>query len=249
MLHRRAVLRCGALAVACALMPGAAQAQAGQSHFADIQPDQRLRVDSRERLYRLVRPPSAQAGAPLMIALHGMGFDSISLMPLYSGLDDLARAHGAVLVYPASLRNHWPLSFGHELGAELRFLDALVEHIQLEHGTDPRQIYLLGMSNGGYFAVVVASRRSQHLAGLAIHSGSAGVLGLGFETARKFPVYIAHGDADPILNVRDGRWLAGMFERMGHPTRYEEIPGLGHSWARDQGVNERIWAHWREHRV
>lgn len=184
-----------------------------------------------------------------MIALHGMGVDSISLMPLYSGLDDLARAKGAILAYPASLRNHWPLSFGSELSTELSFLDALVDHIQKEHGTDPRQIYLLGMSNGGYFALAVASRRSQHLAGLAIHSGSAGILGAGFRTARKFPVYIAHGDADPILNVRDGRWLAGMFKRMDHPTQYEEIAGLGHIWARDQGVNERIWAHWRQHRV
>lgn len=249
MLHRRALITGAAVATACALIAGRVQAQARQTHLADIQPNQRLRVDGRDRRYRLFRPASARAGAPLMIALHGMGVDSISLMPLYSGLDDLARAHGAILAYPASLRNHWPLSFGGELSTELRFLDALVDHIQSEHATDPRQIYLLGMSNGGYFAVVVASRRSQHLAGLAVHSGSAGVLGVGFETTRKFPVYIAHGDTDPILNVRDGRWLAGMFERMGHPTQYEEIAGLGHIWARDQGVNERIWAHWQQHRV
>lgn len=249
MLHRRSVFAGAAFAAASTLMSARAQAQRPPAQLTDIQPNQRLRVGGRERRYRLVRPASVGAGAPLMIALHGMGVDSISLMPLYSGLDDLARAHGAVLAYPASLRNHWPLSFGGELAMELRFLDALVDHIQREYGTDPRQVYLLGMSNGGYFAVVVASRRSQHLAGLAIHSGSAGVLGVGFNTARKFPVYIAHGDADPILNVRDGRWLAGMFERMGHPTEYEEIAGLGHMWGRDQGVNERIWAHWQQHRV
>jgi polyhydroxybutyrate depolymerase len=248
-LRRRAVLVGAAFAAGGVLMSGRAQAQPTPAHLTDIHPNQRLRVDGRERRYRLVRPASARAGAPLMIALHGMGVDAISLMPLYSGLDDLARAHGAILVYPASLRNHWPLSFGVELATELRFLDTLVDRVQTDYGTDPRQIYLLGMSNGGYFAVAVASRRSQHLAGLAIHSGSAGVLGVGFETVRKFPVYIAHGDADPILNVRDGRWLAGMFERMGHPTRYEEFAGLGHVWARDQGVNERIWTHWQQHRA
>ncbi len=218
-----------------------------QAQNSDIHPNQSLRVNGRTRRYRLVTPSSARAGAPLLIALHGMGVDSISLMPLYSGLDDLARANGAVLVYPAALENHWPLSFGGNLATELRFLDALVERLQAVHRTNPRQIYLLGMSNGGYFAVVVASRRSEHLAGLAVHSGSAGVLGVGFQTARKFPVYIAHGADDPIINVRDGRWLGAMFERMGHPTRYEEIAGLGHIWARDGGLNDRIWAHWRRH--
>lgn len=221
--------------------PGRAREQ------ADVRPNQSITVDGRRRSYRLVAPASAGAGAPLMVALHGMGVDSMSLMPLYSGLDDMARRTGSVLVYPASLRNHWPLSFGAELTTELTFLDALIGEIQRSLGTSPRRLYLLGMSNGGYFAVVVASRRSQHLAGLAVHSGSAGVLGVGFQSTRKFPVYVAHGGADPIINIRDGRWLAGMFERMRHPTRFEEVPGLGHIWARDQGVNDRIWAHWQAH--
>ncbi len=232
-------------AAALAAVPSMALAQVGR--HGDIRPNQTLRVDGRARRYRLVTPRSAGRGAPLMIALHGLGVDSISLMPLYSGLDDLAREVGAVLVYPASLQNHWPLSFGENLQIELRFLDSLVQHIEATYATDPRRKYLLGMSNGGYFAVVVASRRSQHVAGLAVHSGSAGVLGVGFETARKFPVFIAHGAADPIINVRDGRWLQGMFTRMRHPTHYQEYDGLGHIWARDQGVNQLIWEHWRAH--
>ena len=170
-----------------------AYAQTGARPQNDVRPNQSIMAGGQRRRYRLVTPASAGAGAPLMIALHGMGVDSISLMPLYSGLDDMARRTGSVLIYPASLRNHWPLSFGAELNTELTFLDALVQDIQTRFSTDPRRLYLLGMSNGGYFAVVVASRRSQYLAGLAVHSGSAGVLGVGFQTARKFPVYIAHG--------------------------------------------------------
>lgn len=235
-----------AIGAGCAL-GSLAPAQSGARAPNDVRPNQSIMVGGQRRQYRLVAPASAGAGAPLMVALHGMGVDSMSLMPLYSGLDDLARRTGSVLVYPASLRNHWPLSFGAELTTELAFLDALVAEVQSNFRTDPRRLYVLGMSNGGYFAVVVASRRSQALAGLAVHSGSAGVLGVGFQTARKFPVYVAHGGADPIINIRDGRWLAGMFERMRHPTRFEEVPGLGHIWAREQGVNDRIWAHWQAH--
>ena len=246
MTSRRDVL-IGALATTSLLAPGGVSAQTNQRRGPGGGPIQNLWVDGRRRSYRLVMPRPVARGRPLMIALHGMGIDSISLMPLYSGLDQLALATGSVLVYPAALQDNWPLSFGENLTIELNFLDALVARMQSLHGADPRRTYLLGMSNGGYFAVVVASRRSEMLAGLAVHSGTAGVLGLGFETARKFPVYIAHGDADPIINVRDGRWLNGMFTRMGHPTTYEEVPGLGHIWARDQGVNARIWEHWQRH--
>lgn len=234
---RRLVLKSAA-----ALMFAPAALQTARA--ADVFADQTLRVDGIARRYRLVAPASIGAKPPLMIALHGMRIDSPNLMPVYSGLDDMARAHGAVLVYPKSFEAGWPLSFGFKLQRELRFLDALVGEMQRTRGTDPRRIYLLGMSNGGYFAVVVASRRSQYLAGLAVHSGTSGVLGVGFETKRKFPVFVAHGAADPIINVRDGRYLADLFRRQGHPTAFAEYPNLGHIWARDQGVNDRIWAHW-----
>ena len=222
---------------------------AGRVKASDVQANETLTVEGRARRFRLVVPASVGAGAPLIIALHGMGIDSPSLMPIYSGLDDLARAQGAVLVYPKSLEGHWPLSFGTKLQTELRFLDALVGEIQRRHATDPKRIYLTGMSNGGYFAVVVASRRSEHLAGLAVHSGTAGVMGFGFETKRKFPVFVAHGANDKIINVRDGRYLADLFKRQNHPTEFAEFPGLGHIWARDQGVNDRIWSFWQQHRV
>ena len=238
MISRRSLLAASAAAY---LAPLNAAAQ-----NADVRPVQTIRVDGRDRLFRLVAPSSAGRSPPLMIALHGMGIDSISLMPAYSGLDDLARAVGAILMYPAALNDHWPLSFGAEMRTELRFFDALMRHAHAEHGIDPRRIYLLGMSNGGYFAVVTASRRSRFLAGLAVHSGTAGVLGFGFETERKFPVFVAHGAEDRIIPPRDGRYLADLMERQGHPSEYAEYPGLGHLWARDQGVNERIWRFWQD---
>ncbi|MEQ1863865.1 MAG: PHB depolymerase family esterase, partial [Micropepsaceae bacterium] len=205
-----------------ALMLAPAALRAGRA--AEIFPDQTLQVDGIARRYRLVVPASAGANPPLMIALHGMLIDSPSLMPTYSGLDDMARANGSVLVYPKSFDSGWPLSFGPKLQRELRFLDALVGEMQRTRNTNPQRIYLLGMSNGGYFAVVVASRRSQYLAGLAVHSGTAGVMGFGFETKRKFPVFVAHGSADPIINIRDGRYLADLFRRLNHPTEFADFP-------------------------
>lgn len=225
---------------------GLASAAAGLD-LSDIRPNQRLRVGADDRLYRLVAPKNRpKRGAALALALHGMGVDSISLMPLYSGLDDLARAHGFVLAYPASFENHWPLSFGPKLDRELAFFDALIADLAGRYGIDAQNIYLLGMSNGGYFAIVLASQRGRKLAGLCVHSGSAGVLALsGVKSPRKFPVFIAHGLADTILVPKNGADAAALFRREGHPTLHEEYEGLGHIW--NTAANERIWAHWAAH--
>jgi polyhydroxybutyrate depolymerase len=169
-------------------------------------------------------------------------------MPAYSGLDDLAREQNCVLAYPASLENHWPLSFGPKLAQELSFFDALVNHLVRGMSLDSRRIYLTGMSNGGYFANVIASRRGRFIAGLGIHSGSAGVLALGrVNSPRKFPVFIHHGDADGILPVQNGRDQAAYYRREGHPVQYEEIAGMGHIWAIDpSAANARMWRFWTE---
>lgn len=211
---------------------------------SDVTPQVTLRAGGVRRTYRLVKPQSLGEKPPLVLAFHGMGIDSISLMPAYSGLDDLAREKGFLLAYPASYENHWPLSFGPKLRRELAFFDALVNKLVRETPCDPSRIYLMGMSNGGYFINVLAQQRGKYIAGLAVHSGSAGVLAMsGIKSPRKFPVYVAHGDADPILGVQNGRDCAALYEREGHKVAYDEIKGLGHIWAKDQGVNARIWAH------
>ena len=241
MLTRRAMIAATAVAPCFAAFPAAAQ-------VGDVRPRETLRVGQLDRVYRLVTPAGAGAGRPLIIALHGMGIDSISLMPAYSGLDDLARAEGCVLAYPASFENHWPLSFGPKLATELAFFDALVNHLVRGLSLDPQRIYLTGMSNGGYFANVIASRRGRYIAGLGVHSGSAGVLALGrINSTRKFPVYISHGDADPILGVQNGRDQAALYRRENHPVLYEEVAGMSHIWAPDPGAaNRTMWRFWAD---
>jgi hypothetical protein len=39
------------------------------------------------------------------------------------------------------------------------------------------------------------------------------------------------------------------FRREGHPAQFWKIPGLGHSWAREQGINRRIWEYLSQHRL
>ena len=54
--------------------------------------DEKLKVGTDERLYRLVVPKSMdlKKAASLVVAFHGMGIDSSKVMPTYTKLDDLA---------------------------------------------------------------------------------------------------------------------------------------------------------------
>ena len=104
------------------------------------------------------------------------------------------------------------------------------------------------MSNGGYFAHLLARERSTIIAAAASHSGPLGLQTLGgINAARKFPVMIVHGTADGIFPVAWARENADKYRREGHEVEYVEVPGLGHAWASESHINERIWVFFAAH--
>ena len=204
-----------------------------------------LEVGGVTREYRLTVPRSAPTmapGAPLVVAFHGMGIDSPKLMQHYTRLDETAGTHGFLIAYPSAIDGHWGLAPA-KVTADLAFFDALVKAISSAHRIDPSRVFVLGMSNGGYFAHLVGKERSETVAAVASHSGPLGLQALGgIGAARKFPVMIIHGEADRLFPVEIARENRDKYTRERHPVDYVEIPGLGHFWGTDAGINEKIWA-------
>lgn len=229
------------LALAIAIAPTAPAAAASQ-----VLSNERLRVAGSLRSCRLVVPEAAARGdtVSLVIALHGMAIDSKDVMPLYSGLDTLAAMHGFVLAYSQATGGSWGLRPA-KVTQDLRFFDALVSTLGGRYTIDPRRIYVVGMSNGGYFAHLIARERTNVVAAMATHSGP-----LGLETllrigaTRKFPVFIAHGDRDQLFPIAIARENRDKYRREGHPVTYVEVPGLGHAWSR--GIEQRMWTFFAE---
>ncbi len=206
-------------------------------------------VGNRKRDYRLVVPKSVnlEKASPLVIAFHGMGIDSKELMPKYTKLDDLATDKSFILVYPSAENRSWGLTPG-KVKADLAYFDSLVAHLEKSYLIDSSRIYVLGMSNGGYFAHLVGAARSKQVAAVASHSGPLGLQTLGgINAERKFPVLIIHGDQDPLLPVAWARENRDKYEREGHEVKYVEIAGLGHEWAAKQNINEQIWEFFEKH--
>lgn len=229
--------------LAIAAAPTSAQPKHGE--FGD----ETVKVGFATRRYRLVVPQTVDLSqpAPLVIAFHGMLIDSKDMMPKYTRLSQTAEQHRFVLVYPEAVGKSWGIKLDKVIN-DVRFFDALVAKLTKVYAIDTKRIYVLGMSNGGYFAHLLAKERSQTIAAVAAHSGPLGLQTLGgIHARRKFPVMIIHGDKDNIFPVSFARENRDKYEREGHEVKYVELPGLSHMWATQAGINETIWEFFASH--
>ncbi len=212
-------------------------------------PDETLTVGTAKREYRLFVPKTVDLTkpAPLVVAFHGLLIDSKDVMPKYTKLNDTAEEHKFLVAYPNAIDRSWGLR-PEKVTADLTFFDALLKELQGRYKIDANRVYVLGMSNGGYFAHLVGKERSKVIAAVASHSGLLGLQTiLGIKAERKFPVLIVHGDKDrlqPIDWARDNRTR---YEKEGHAVKYVELAGHGHIWATKENVNETIWDFFAAH--
>lgn len=206
-------------------------------------PDEKIQVGNADREYRLVVPKSIDGNrpVPVLFAFHGFLIDSKDLMPVYSQLDRLAEREGFIVVFPDAVDKAWRI-----LPALARddfaFFDQLLKHLTEKYNIDRNRIYLTGMSNGAYFAHLLASQRSDVVAAIACHSGGLGiVMRRPPQVHHKYGVMIIHGDEDSIVNVDEGRKARDAYQRWGFPVEYMEVAGQNHVWALKADVNTRIW--------
>lgn len=208
-----------------------------------------LVVGKATRIYRLVVPKTVDLTkpAPLVVSFHGMGIDSKDFMPWYTDLNRAAEKHKFLLVYPEAIGRSWGLA-PDKVNSDLAFFDALVAKLCANYKVDANRLYVIGMSNGGYFAHLVGKERSTQVAAVCSHSGPLGLQTLlGINAKRKFPVLIVHGDKDRILSVDFARENRDKYQREGHEVKYVEVAGLGHIWATKENINETIWTFFDEH--
>jgi polyhydroxybutyrate depolymerase len=206
--------------------------------------DEKIDVAGTERQFRLVVPESVDRAkpAPLVVAFHGMLIDSKDVMPRYTRLDALAADKKFLLAFPEAIGKSWGIA-PDKVKADLAFFDALVADVSKRYRVDPDRIYVVGMSNGGYFAQVVAKERSKTVAAACTHSGplDLGNILFGIKAERKFPVMIVAGDKDEIFKPSWFRDTRDRYRKEGHSVNYVEIAGLTHFWAEKAKINDQIW--------
>jgi polyhydroxybutyrate depolymerase len=208
---------------------------------------EKIEVGDDERSFRLVAPKTidAQTPAPLVFAFHGLG-DSSGLMSWYTQLDRVAEKHKFVLIYPNAQSRLWPLS-PRMAKRNLDFFDALYKFATENYNIDQRRVYVIGMSNGGFFSHLLARERPDKIAAIAPHSAGLGLMTRDPKLTQKYAVILIHGDKDGIVKVEESRKAHEAYTKWGHDVEYLEVKGLNHFWAHKADVTEKIWAFFAAH--
>jgi predicted peptidase len=108
----------------------------------------------------------------------------------------------------------------------LKFIDTLLAH----GGIDRSRVYLGGLSMGGFGTFELLWRRPNlFAAAFPICGGGSPEKVRNY--AKKLPIWIFHGDADPVVPVQHSRRMVQALKKTNAEMKYTEYPGVGHdSW-------------------
>ncbi|MBA2115654.1 alpha/beta hydrolase family esterase [Bremerella alba] len=187
---------------------------------------------------RIVVPNDLSGKVPLVIAYHGVG-DTPESMANYSKLDQLAAKHRFLLVYPDAKGRLWrvPRSDdpGHGESRDLDRFDLILREIESHYAIDPKQIYVVGMSQGATFVHGLIRNRPNLVAAVVAHSGTPSK-GTDFSKGMT-PILLIAGQNDLVHDAMEA--AAQEYHDADTASEFVSVPGLGHEWSIDH--NEAIW--------
>lgn len=136
-----------------------------------IRSDQSIDVDGTERRFRVVVPDHLGPSFPVVFAFHGTG-DTPESMARYTELNELAAERRFLLVYPMADGSVWNTHAQTDgtPNTDQAFFDHLLRQLTSDYNIDSRQVFAVGMSNGGTFSLLLAMSRSAQLAAVVAHS-------------------------------------------------------------------------------
>jgi polyhydroxybutyrate depolymerase len=158
-------------------------------------------VGGHRRSYSLTIPPNHVAGTttpiPLVLDFHGLIEGRVRTHPFATQFSAQARADGFAVAFPVGSDDgiFWDVSLD-EANPDLRFVDALVAHLEATMCIDRSRLYITGLSFGAAMTSMLMCMRPNSYAAAA---PVAGIQNRCTATERKVPFVTFHGTADWIL--------------------------------------------------
>ncbi|ATA29425.1 putative esterase lipoprotein [Mycobacterium lepraemurium] len=177
-----------------------------------------FRSGGMDRTYMLHVPAGDPVG--LVLSLHAGGGTGIAQRGL-TGFDAVADAHNLLVVYPDGYEKSWADGRGaspadrHHVD-DVAFLVGLVTKLQNDYRVAPGNVFVTGMSNGGFMSNRLACERADVFAAVAPVAGTLGV-GVACNPSRPVSVWAAHGTADPLVHGFATLWLNDAAVRAADP--------------------------------
>ena len=113
----------------------------------------------------------------------------------------------------------------------------LLQEALAKYPVDRSRIYATGISMGGYGTWDIIQRKPElFAAAIPICGGGDASLA---PKIKDIPIWIFHGDADPVVPVVRSRDMYGALKAIGANVRYREYPEAGHDvWTRTYSDTE-----------
>ena len=206
-------------------------------------------------LVHLVRPPIIEAGTPpLLLLLHGIGSNEHDLYGLAPFLDKRfliisVRAPnilgpGSYAWFEADFTPQGPVINPEQAEASRITLITFLKEAITAYGADPKQVYLMGFSQGAIMSASVALTQPELVAGAVLMSGrilpEIRPLIASNEELSDFPFLVVHGTADMVLPVSHGRASRQLLSSLPVELTYHEYP-MGHEVGQESLYDVTTW--------
>jgi polyhydroxybutyrate depolymerase len=145
---------------------------------------------------------------PLLILLHGYTATGM-LQDLYFGMTAVAEAEGLIYAHPDGTVDQTDNQFWNATDAccdfygtdvdDVAYLTGLVDEIVSKVNVDPKRIYFVGHSNGGFMSYRMACEASERIAAIVSLAGANWLDGADCGATSPVSVAQIHGDMDDTI--------------------------------------------------
>ena len=188
-------------------------------------------------------PTAGGTPTQLIMLLHGVGADGRDLIEMAPHLGQIFPnaafvAPNAPNRYDQGLSGYQWISSNIRVEAEViaavqesaAILNAFIDKELQDHGIGPDKLALVGFSQGTMMSLYTAPRRAQPIAGVLGYSGRlVGGDHLAAETVSRPPIFLAHGEMDPVVPVESMDVAERILSESGFSVQTLRCPNLGHS--------------------
>ncbi len=164
---------------------------------APARADEHVTMGGFDRTYHIYAPAERASSPALVVVLHG-GFGSGAQAETAYRWDALADRYGFVVLYPDGFAKAWNAGdcCGQphaRNGDDVAFIEAAIRAASRAYATDPRRLYVTGISNGGMMAYRLACESALPIAAIA---PVAAALTVTCDRPQRVSVLHVHGLAD-----------------------------------------------------
>ncbi len=206
-------------------------------------------------LVYLVRQPIIEAGTPpLLLLLHGIGSNEHDLYGLAPFLDKRfliislrapnTLGPGSYAWFEADFTPQGPVINPEQAEASRITLITFLKEAITAYGADPKQVYLMGFSQGAIMSASVALTQPELVAGAVLMSGrilpEIQPLIASNEELSGFPFLVVHGTADMVLPITHGHASRELLSSLPVDLTYHEYP-MGHEVSQESLSDVTTW--------